>query len=317
MSYELRQPARDLRRVVLCESFDQRVLKAAHVLNQHQLARVLLLGNRDELERAAVGYRTSLEGMEVIDYETAATQESIGPYVSELDPKGDLDPADPVVAGAWMVGTGSADAVIAGAATKPSHVMRVFLRLLGVAEGCKAVSGMSLIVFENREFIRNQVIGMADVSVVPEPTAEQLADIAMQSAPNYERMTGNPARVAFLSFSTLGSSDHPAVETVREAVRLTHSRRPDLAVDGEMQIDAALIPSVAGVKAPSSSVAGNANVLIFPCLAAGNITVKILQRFSNCRVLGPMLQGLAHRGTYIARAASADEIVDQVRLLTT
>ena len=167
-----------------------------------------------------------------------------------------------------------------------------------------------------REFIRNQVIGMADVSVVPEPTAEQLADIAIQSAPNYERMTGHAARVAFLSFSTLGSSDHPAIERVREAVRLTQSRRPDLAVDGELQIDAALVPSVAGVKAPSSSVAGTANVLIYPCLAAGNITVKILQRFSNCRVLEPMLQGLKYRGTYIARAAAAEDIIDQVRLLT-
>jgi len=111
--------AGDLPRVVMCESFDQRVLRAAHVLNQHQLARVLLLGNRDELERAAIGYRTSLDGMEVLDYESAATQGSIRSHISELDPKGDLDAGDPVVAGAWMVGTGLADAVIAGAATRP------------------------------------------------------------------------------------------------------------------------------------------------------------------------------------------------------
>lgn len=310
------KPTGKLSRVVLCESFDQRVLRAAHTLNQHKLAGVALLGNYDELERAAVGYRTDLGGMEILDFEDAKMQSGIRSQLAEIDPSGVLDPTDPVVGGAWLVRNGLADAVIAGAATTPTHVMRVYLKLLGTADDCATVSGMSLVMFDNCPFVRNRVVGLADVSVVPEPTVEQLADIAIQSAASYERMTGTDARVAFLSFSTMGSSDHPATWKTRSAMELTRSRKPDLAVDGEMQIDAALIPSVAGAKSPSSSVAGSANVLIFPSLSAGNIAQKIFQKFSDYRVLGPILQGTKYPGTYIPRASSAEDIVDQVRLLT-
>jgi phosphate acetyltransferase len=309
------RPAGKLPRVVLCESFDQRILRAAETLDQHKLAKVVLLGDYDELDRAAVGYRTDLKDMDVLDYECAKMQDGIKAQLAEIGPNGGLDPTDPVVAGAWLVRNGLADAVLAGAATTPTHVMRVYLRILGVADDCNTISGMSLVAFEGCEFVRNQVVGMADVSVVGEPTVEQLADIAIQSAANYERMTGTDARVAFLSFSTMGSSEHPSAKKVREAVALTRSRKPDMAVDGEMQIDAALVPAIAGTKSPSSSVAGNANVLVYPSLDAGNIAVKIFQKFSNYRVLGPILQGMKHRGTYIPRASSAEDIVDQVRLL--
>ncbi|MDO8682841.1 MAG: phosphate acyltransferase [Armatimonadota bacterium] len=306
----LKSASGKLPRVVLCESFDQRILRAAHTLNQHKLAKVTLLGNYDDLDKAAIGYRTDLDGIDILDYEGDKTQTGIKSQLSELDP------TDPVVAGAWLVRNGLADAVLAGAATTPTHVMKVYLSVLGVADDCKTVSGMSLLVFENCEFVRSQVVGLADVSVVPEPTVEQLADIAIQSAVNYERITGGAARVAFLSFSTMGSSGHPSARRIKEAVELTRSRKSELAVDGEMQIDAALIPAVAGAKSPSSSVAGNANVLIFPSLDAGNIAMKIFQKFSNYRVLGPVLQGMKYRGTYIPRASSAEDIIDQVRLLT-
>jgi len=311
----LTRPSGRLSRVVFCESFDQRVLRAANTLNQHKLAQVSLLGNYNELDAAAVGYRASLDGMQIVDFEDDRMQGEIRSQLSTLDPSGGLDPTDPVVAGAWLVRNGLADAVIAGAATTPMHVMRVYLKLLGMADGCATMSGMSLVMFDNCAFVRNRVVGLADVSVVPEPTVEQLADIAIQSAVSYERMTGNEARVVFLSFSTLGTSGHPAVEKTRSAVELTRSRKPELSVDGEMQIDAALIPSVAGAKSPSSSVAGNANVLIFPSLSAGNIAQKIFQHFSDYRVLGPILQGTKYPGTYIPRASSAEDIVDQVRLL--
>ena len=308
------KPGTRLPKVVFCESFDQRVLRAAHTLNQHKLARVVLLGDYDELDRAAVGNRTSLDGMEIVNYETTEMQDSIKSLVSENGGSG-LDPTDPVVAGAWLVKNGLADAVIAGAATTPTHVMRVFLKLLGTAENCKTMSGMALVLFEGLESVRSKVVGMADVSVTPEPTVEQLADIAIQSASSYERMAGEQARVAFLSFSTMGSSSHPAARKVSEAVALTKSLKPTLAVDGEMQLDAALIPAIAGTKSPSSSVAGNANVLVFPSLDAGNIAMKIFQKFSGYRVLGPILQGTKFPGTYIPRASSAEDILDQVRLL--
>jgi phosphotransacetylase len=305
-----------LPRVVLCESFDQRVVRAAHVLNQHKLAQVVLLGDYEELERVAVGYRTDLAGIDVLNYEGEEIQTQIQAQLAALGLTDRLDATDPVVAGAWLVRNGLADAVVAGAATTPTHVMRVYLRLLGVAEGCQTVSGLSLVSFENCEFVRSPVVGLADVSVVPEPSVAQLADIAIQSAASYERMTGEGARVAFLSFSTHGSSAHPAARRIQEAVALTRERKPELLLDGEMQLDAALIPAVAGTKSPTSAVAGNANVLVFPSLDAGNIAVKIFQKFSQCRVLGPVLQGMRYPGTYIPRASSTEDILDQVRLLT-
>lgn len=304
-----------LPRIVLCESFDQRVLRASHTLNQHKIAHTILLGNYDELERAAIGYRANLDGIEVLDYESGNMQSGIKSALQGIGSSDALDPMDPVVAGAWLVKTGLADTVIAGAATTPAHVMRVYLKMLGVCGDCGTMSGLSFVTFDDCQFVRSSAVGVADVSVVPEPTVEQLSDIAVQSALNYERITGVDARVAFLSFSTFGSSDHSAARRVRDAMELTRTRRPNLTVDGEMQIDAALVPAVAGAKSPMSSVAGNANVLVFPSLDAGNIAVKIFQKFSQYRVIGPILQGLQYPAAYIPRASSAEDIVDQVRLL--
>ena len=304
-----------LPKVVLCESYDQRVLRVAHGLTQHKFAQVSLLGKYDELDRLATGYRLSLDGIDVIDHETAEMQKTITAHLASLKLGPEFDPRDPVVAGTFLVGTGMSNAVVAGAATTPTHVMRVYLKLLGVAEQCKTVSGMSLVGFDGCEFVRNRLVGMADVSVVPEPTVEQLVDIAIQSAASYERMTGERAKLAFLSFSTAGSSSHRAAQKIRDAVALTRRRNPGLNLDGEMQIDAALVPAVAGTKSPASSVAGNANVLVFPSLDAGNIAIKIFRKFSSYRVLGPILQGLRYPATYIPRASSAADILDQVRLL--
>ncbi len=304
-----------LPRVLFCESFDQRVLRAAHILNQHRLARIILLGNADLLDRAAVGNRADLRGMEIIDPDEPGFRAELKAAVSGAAKGEASDPTDPVVAGTWAVKAGRADVVIAGAATTSIHAIRVFLKVLGVAKDCRTISGLSLVAFENCPFVRHHVVGLSDVSVVPEPTVEQLADIAIQSAANYERIAGVAARVAFLSFSTSGSSRHPAALKIAAAVNLTRSRKPDLAVDGEMQIDTALVPAAAGLKSPSSSVAGNANVLVFPSLDAGNITVKIFQKFSKYRVFGPILQGTAKPAAYVQRGASAEDIVDQVRLL--
>ncbi len=304
-----------LARVVLCESFDQRMLRAAHALNQYKLAQVILLGNPDMLDRAAVGNRADLKGIEILDYETPALQKELKAALAGVKSSEALDPTDPVVAGAWLARTGRVDAAIAGAATTATHTLRVFIKVLGLASDCETMSGLSLVTFENCPFMRHQVVGMADVSVVPEPTVEQLADIAIQSAATYERITGSDANVAFLSFSTASSSAHPAARKIAAAMRLTRQRNPALRVDGEMQIDTALVPAVAGIKSPSSSVAGNANVLVFPSLDAGNIAIKIFQKFSHYRVLGPILQGAARPVAFIPRGSSSDDIIDQVRLL--
>lgn len=309
------KPIDKLPRVVLCESFDQRILRAAHALNQHKLAKVVLLGNPELLDRAAAGNRTNLAGIEIIDYEAAPLQKEIQAGLAGVRSSEPLDPMDPVVAGAWLARTGRVDVAIGGAATTATHALRVFIKALGMAKNCNTMSGLSLVAFENCPFMRHHVVGLADVSVVPEPSAEQLSDIAIQSAATYQRITGTDAVVAFLSFSTAGSSDHPAARRIAEAVRLTRQMEPDLRVDGEMQIDTALVPAAAGIKSPSSSVAGSANVLVFPSLDAGNIAVKIFQKFSQYRVVGPILQGTARPVAYIPRGSSTDDIVDQVRLL--
>jgi phosphotransacetylase len=309
------KPVAKLARVVLCESFDPRILRAAHTLNQHRLANVILLGNPELLDRAAVGSRTELKGIELCDYESAPVQKELKAALAGLGSTEVTDPTDPVVAGTWLARAGRADVVMAGAATTATHTMRVFLKVLGLAKGCSTMSGFSLVAFENCPFMRHHLVGLADVSVVPEPTVAQLADIAIQSAATYGRITDTDANVAFLSFSTAGSSGHPAARRITEAMQLTRRQNPGLKVDGELQLDTALIPAVAGIKSPSSSVAGNANVLVFPSLDAGNIAVKIFQKFSNYRVYGPILQGTAHPAAYIPRGSSADDIVDQVRLL--
>ena len=307
--------AASLTRVVLCESFDQRILRAAHTLSQHRLAKVVLLGDQDLLEQTAIGVRADLKGAEFFDYETTAAQKEIKAALAGLGSEEVTDATDPVVAGAWLARAGKADVVVAGAATTATHTMRVFLKVLGMTQGCRTMSGFSLVAFENCPFMRHNLVGLADVSVVPNPTVEQLADIAIQSAATYERVTGTEANVAFLSFSTAGGADHPSARRIAEAAQLTRQRKPGLKVDGEMQFDTALIPAVAGIKAPSSSVAGNANVLVFPSLDAGNIAVKIFQKFSNYRVCGPILQGTAKPAAYIPRGSSAEDIVDQIRML--
>ncbi|MCF6303704.1 MAG: FAD-binding protein [Devosiaceae bacterium] len=274
LSNNLKQHSKSTR-IVFCESFDQRVVKAAGILNSRKLARIVFLGDYDNLEVNASKYGVDLNSVDVVDYESDKIQEKIVSYLKKNDPAETLDSRDPVVAGAWLVKNRMADAVIAGAAATPSHVMSVFLRILGTAKDCKTMSGMSLVQFENCDFVKNKFIGMADVSVVSEPTVEQLADITLQSAANYQQLTGNRAKVGFLSFATASAAtNHPSIQKIRDTIKLVNSRNPELMVDGEMQMDAALIPSVASVKCPSSAVAGSANVLIFPSLDAGNIAMN-------------------------------------------
>jgi phosphate acetyltransferase len=314
------KPSKTSVRLVFCESFDQRIIRVAGTLSRHKLARVVMLGNRDNLGLTAERYDLDLKNIEVVDYESKSIQDNFYKTKSGLvknDAAGRLDTTDPVVMGAWLVKNGMADAIIAGAAATPSQVMRVFLRVLGVADECRTMSGMSLVVLEGCEFVRNQVVGMADVGVVPDPTVGQLADIAIQSAASYELLTGNRPKIGFLSFATAtdGGENFPTIKKIKDAVELVRARKPDLMVDGEMQLDAALIPSAAGIKSPSSTVAGSANVLIFPSLDAGNIAVKIFQKFSQYHVFGPILQGTKFPCTYIPRASSAEDILDQVGML--
>ncbi len=223
-----------------------------------------------------------------------------------------LDPSDPVVAAAVLVRSGVADAAVAGASRSTADVLRAGLKVLGVAPGADVVSSSFLMLLAD-----GRAVAYGDCGVVPDPNAVQLASIAASTADTWSALVGIGAgtgdrapRVAMLSFSTKGSAEHPRVDKVREATRLLADARPDLDVDGELQFDAAMVPAVAAAKAPGSSVAGAADVLVFPDLDSGNIAYKVTERLGGARAYGPLLQGLDGVLHDLSRGCSAADIVD-------
>lgn len=267
-------------------------------------ARVVLADLGDPRADEAAGRLTD-EGLAVVVEPVVDRDEPmLAPVVAAARSAG-LDSDDPVVAAATLVRAGLADAAVAGATRPTADVLRAGLRVIGAAPGVSLVSSSMLMVLPS-----GHAVVFADCGVVPDPDAAQLASIAVSSADTFEQLTGEQARVAMLSYSTMGSADGESVDKVRAATRLAADLAPGLAVDGELQFDAAWSPEVAAAKAPDSEIAGRANVFVFPTLDSGNIAYKIAERMGAARAVGPLLQGLNGVLHDLSRGCTVDEIVD-------
>jgi len=314
---QLHQRAKILNKtIVLAEGHEERTMRAAVQAKAEGLVTPILIGEPSQLQALAKEYQVNIDGIALIDPQKGSEEK----YYTELfelrKHKGmTLEDAqkkaqDPLTFAALMLRLGEADGMVAGAENATSNVIRAAIQVVKTKPGCKNVSGSFLIELPDEQYGDKGTFIFGDSAVIPDPDAQQLADIAISCAETKELLVGGEAQIALLSFSTKGSAKHSSVDKMNDALALIREKAPQLAVDGELQLDAAVVPEVGRKKAPNSTVAGYANVLIFPDLNSGNICYKMAQRFGHATAIGPILQGLAKPVNDLSRGCSVQDIVD-------
>lgn len=308
----------NVKTIVLAEGEEPRTVAASQVIAAKGIAKLILLGDEAKIKDMYPNFKS--KGISIVNPLAKDNEDYINEYYELRKSKGmtleqaKLAMKNPLFYGAMMVRKGLADGMVAGAINATGNVLRAGLQIIKTAPGIRTVSSCFIMCLDETHMKDRHVMVFGDSAVNIAPTAEQLADIAIASAATAKAMAGIEPRIAMLSFSTKGSAKHEAVDKVVAATNYVKYARPDLMIDGELQVDAAIIPSVARLKAPDSPVAGNANVLIFPSLEAGNIGYKLVQRFSGAEAIGPICQGFAKPVNDLSRGCSVDDIVSVVAI---
>ncbi len=308
--------------IVMPETNDKRTLIAAAHIIEEGIANVIMVGKEEKIMDGAGWLEVNLKGVTVIDPATTDKLEEYTTLLYEtrktkgmtMDAAREILKKDYLTFGVVMVKANDADGMVAGACHATAEVLRPSLQILKTAPGVKLVSGFFILDVPDCEAGENGTFLFADCGLNQDPSAEELADIAETSAVSFNHLVGKKPVIAMLSHSTKGSAKHPLVDKVVEATNIAHQKYPHLTLDGELQLDAAIVPTVAKSKAPESSIEGRANVLIFPNLDAGNIGYKLVQRLAKAEAYGPMLQGIAKPVNDLSRGCSWEDIVGVVAL---
>lgn len=311
----------DIKTIVLPESNDVRVIKAASQVLKEGYADILLVGNKEEISKLAQENNIDIEGVKVVEPQTSEKFSEYANKFYELrKAKGmTIDKAkemmkDNVYFGMMMVKEGDSDGLVSGACHSTADTLRPALQILKTAPGTKLVSAFFLMIVPNCEYGEKGAFVFADSGLNEYPDPEALSEIAISSSKSFKQLVGAEPKVAMLSYSTYGSAHSPLTDKVVEATKLLKEKMPDLIADGELQLDAAIIPEIAEAKAPGSPVAGKANTLVFPDLDAGNIGYKLVQRLAKAEAYGPLCQGIAKPVNDLSRGCSAEDIAGVVAI---